>query len=116
MSRRRGKATDLKVYPAPAGFPKEVKIRGKVFTVTYATPLAEERGRPLAGRVEHHTRTILIDPHAPPHYIREVILHEMAHVYLTELGRWKNLDDLQEKLCDLFASAFADVIENNPRF
>ncbi len=101
--------------PTPPGYPSEVKILGQTYRIIYRTPLVFPDGSGLQGMVTGRDRTILIDPSLPPHMIRETILHEIAHVYLTHSGFESKYEKakLVEIFCDMFGSAVDDLTQNN---
>lgn len=111
--RSKGPTTIVKFYPAPAGLPSEVKIRGLTFRIAYMSPIYHE-GEALMGRVDYFERQILIDGTMTAHVMRETLLHEIAHVYMQDSDAPQG--PLLEQICDIFASAWCDISDNNPRF
>lgn len=104
--------TLMRVYPAPAGFPTSVRIRGRDYSVVYCAPIVDADHQ-YHGLCKHDERTILVDPTEPVHQIRETLLHEIMHVYAHESNMPNG--ELLEKICDSFASAFCDLVDNNPK-
>lgn len=105
----------MRDVPAPPGMPESVKILGQAYRILYRTPLIWPGGQALHGMVSSRDRTILIDPTAPPHLIRQTILHEIAHVYIEHSGFEEKISKagLEEIICDLFGSAVDDYLQNN---
>lgn len=109
--------TSVRDLPTPPGCPDSVRILGQTYRILYRTPLIWPGGTVLHGMVSSRDRTILVDPTAPAHLVRETILHEIAHVYIDHSGFEGKLAKakLVEMVCDLFGSAVDDLMQNNPR-
>ncbi len=107
----------LKVYPPPVdpvtgkALPTFVRIHGRRYEVTYASPLLCADDGDLWGRVYFEERRILVDPTRSFALTREILLHEIAHVYCRA---WDMPEGgILEKICDVFAEGWADLQENN---
>lgn len=107
--------------PTPNGMPTEVTIYGQKFRVKYRKEIynAPRRKSRLAGVVIYANRLIIIDPDATLHEMREVLYHEVGHVYLkTAQMEDKRLCRITaeetEGICDMIGKAVVDLASNNP--
>lgn len=97
---------------APTGFPTRIVIRGETWDIHYRDGLRHGK-QVILGLTWFQKNLIEISTQANRHTMRETLLHEFRHVYF---GRTpvKITPKMEEILCDLFASAVRDLVENNP--
>jgi hypothetical protein len=89
-------------YPA---LPRELEGPAGTISIIKKTPIVCE-GVACWGLWDEATRTISIDPTAPPRHQWKVLFHEMAHVALDDSGLSNGLsDELVEALCDAVSVA-----------
>ena len=93
-----------------ANRPKQVKILGKPYTLTWQTPPRDNGEPDYWGRVYPDTAHIYIEPKMPPAQRLDTLLHETLHAISNQLSL-----DLDEKLVHRLAAGLTAVILDNPR-
>lgn len=110
-----------KETPTPGDMPTVVTVLGQKYRVRYRTEIYNHprRSAQLWGVVVFDHRMIILDPRRPIHQLKQVLFHEMCHVYIKEMQmkdeRLRRLTDAEEEgFCDLFGEAVQDLETNNP--
>lgn len=102
---------------APIGMPRSIQILGRHFEIRYHTKLYSTHSKkiPLSGCVLYAQQVIFLDATLPRTVLKETLYHECGHVYLLSYFGDKAFDGpVEERVCDLLASAMLDREMNPP--
>lgn len=104
----------------PTGMPSEIRVYGQKYQVHYHSRIyaAKKRNQRLRGVVMYGPRMIYLDPEQTIHEMREVLYHEVGHIYVKV---WQSKSEALsratyqqvEDFCDLVGEAIPDLVGNN---